>query len=644
MGYLNCRCFFFPSVPFLFLLLCFPSAATGDLKSDKQLLLAFVDAVHHGRKLNWNSNTSVCSSWIGVTCTADQTRVLALRLPGVGLFGPIPANTLGKLDALRVLSLRSNHLNGSLPSDIMSLPSLQYLYLQHNNLSGDIPASLSLSLVSFDLSYNSFTGEIPLGIQNLSQLSLLNLQNNSLSGPIPDLKLPRLKHMNMSYNHLNGSIPFSLQKFPNDSFLGNPQLCGPPLPQCSAVLPSPSPFSPFSPPLSPQPAFPQNHKKKSGKKISTGFIIAIVAGALALLLLLAMVLIICISRRKDGRSSGGSKEKGSNVEKPKEEYSSGVQMAEKNKLVYFEGCAYNFDLEDLLRASAEVLGKGSYGTAYKAALEDGTTVVVKRLKEVVVGKRDFEQQMEIMERAGQHPNLVPLRAYYYSKDEKLLVYDYVPTGNFSTLLHGNRGTEGTPLDWDSRVKIILGTAHGIAHIHSEGGPKFVHGNIKSSNVLLNHDLNPFVSDYGLSPLMNPPANLSRVVVGYRAPETIETRKITQKSDVYSFGVLLLEMLTGKAPLQGQGHDDVADLPRWVQSVVREEWTAEVFDVELLRYQNIEEQLVQMLQIAMSCVARTPEQRPRMEEVITMIGEIQQFGSKGRPSLEGEPEDSVVRTS
>jgi len=113
-----------------------------------------------------------------------------------------------------------------------------------------------------------------------------------------------------------------------------------------------------------------------------------------------------------------------------------VQEAEKNKLFFFEGCSYSFDLEDLLKASAEVLGKGSYGTTYRAALEDGTTVVVKRLREVLVGKKEFEQQMEVVGRIGRHPNVMPLRAYYYSKDEKLLVYDYISGGSLFSLLHG----------------------------------------------------------------------------------------------------------------------------------------------------------------------------------------------------------------
>uniref|UniRef100_M1BIT1 Nodulation receptor kinase n=1 Tax=Solanum tuberosum TaxID=4113 RepID=M1BIT1_SOLTU len=207
--------------------------------------------------------------------------------------------------------------------------------------------------------------------------------------------------------------------------------------------------------------------------------------------------------------------------------------------------------------------------------------------------------METIGTVDQHRNVVALRAYYFSKDEKLLVYDHVPAGSLSTRMHGNKDL-GRTLDWESRLRIAHGAASGIAHIHAVSGGKLIHGNIKSSNVLLTHDNNGCISD---------------------------------KSDVYSFGVLLLELLTGKAPVQPPGHDEVVDLPRWVQSVVREEWTAEVFDVELIKFQNIEDEMVQMLQIAMTCVANVPETRPDMSQVVQMIEDIQQIDSGNRPSSE-----------
>lgn len=195
------------------------------------------------------------------------------------------------------------------------------------------------------------------------------------------------------------------------------------------------------------------------------------------------------------------------------------------------------------------------------------------------------------------------------------------------------------LDWDTRVRIALGAARGIAHVHTQNGGKLVHGNIKASNIFLNSQQYGCVSDLGLATLMAPTPMPMMRAAGYRAPEVTDARKASQASDVYSFGVLILELLTGKSPIHSSGGDEVIHLVRWVNSVVREEWTAEVFDVELLRYPNIEEEMVEMLQIGMNCVVKMPEQRPKMAEVVRMLEGIREVNAVNRPSSETKSENS-----
>ncbi|XP_039036562.1 probable inactive receptor kinase At2g26730 [Hibiscus syriacus] len=325
--------------------------------------------------------------------------------------------------------------------------------------------------------------------------------------------------------------------------------------------------------------------------------------------MVGLLLVLCLRKQKRRPEKQQKRRRGPRLHIARK------RQEESNKLVFFESGVYGFQLEELLNASVEVLGKGSVGTSYKAMLEEEMTVVVKVLKDVAVSKREMEIQTEILGRVIKHERLVPLRAYYYSRDDKLLVYDFMAGGSLSARLHGSRRT--TPLEWNNRLKIAVSTGRGLSYLHVSN---FVHGNIKSSNILFGPDQEACISDYGLIPLFANPALPSRLR-GYLAPEVLEFRRVTFKSDVYSFGVLLLGLLTGKSPNHAPLGADGINLPRWVQATVREEWTAEVFDAELLRYDNIEEEMVQLLQIAMCCVSTLPNQ-----SVIRMIEDVTRQGT------------------
>ncbi|XP_042410716.1 probable inactive receptor kinase At1g48480 [Zingiber officinale] len=610
----------------------FGGAAPDDLASDRAALLAFRAAVFRDNH-RWNTSDPSPCAWDGVTCS--DNRVTELRLPGADLFGQIPHGTLGNLTALTAVSLRYNLLYGTLQQDFAALVNLRLLHLQNNRFSGEIPPPIFAlrQLVRLNLGGNLFHGVIPQDFNKLTNLYALLLDRNRLSGEIPDLRYPNLFLFNVSFNHLNGSIPSSLRGIPASSFIGN-SLCGGPLAACPGDN-----SNLVAPALSPLGYTHISNKSGGKKKLSAGEISGFSIGAaVGFLILLLLLTVLCFRARKEGEAKpkevrklqpeaemalrGRRDTPDKKTELPSVASSplpvSGGANGVGRKLVFTGKVQRIYDLQDLLRASAEVLGKGTSGTTYKAMLEMGMVVAVKRLRDVSLSEKEFRERMDAIG-AMDHPNLVALQAYYYSKDEKLLVYEVVPNGSLSSLLHGNKVSGREPLDWETRLEIALRSARGIEFIHLKGSG-FSHGNIKSSNIILTKTYDACVSDFGLSSLGSVPMPDQRSV-GYRAPEVTDVRKVSQKADVYSFGVLLMELLTAKSPTQTPHSDDSVDLPTWVQSVAAVNWRTEVFDVELLRDEKAEEAMMQLMQLAVDCAALVPNHRPSMSEVVARIEEI-----------------------
>ncbi|KAK4489635.1 hypothetical protein RD792_005447 [Penstemon davidsonii] len=304
------------------------------------------------------------------------------------------------------------------------------------------------------------------------------------------------------------------------------------------------------------------------------------------------------------------------------------------KLVFVSDSSPVFVFEDLLGASAKLLGHGTFGSTYSAAMDNGITVVVKELNLLSMSEVEFKRHMELVQDI-RHKNVVELRAYFYSKDEKLMLYDRVCTATWiyysyhliysitiqliiNLIDSGRTGENRENLVWETRKRIAVGAARCIAYIHTQRGAKLVHGNIKASNVFLDAQQYGCVSDFGLTNMI-PITFLN--TARYHAPEVNSSLNVSQASDVYNFGILLLELLTRKSSNQD------FDIVLWVNSVKRKEWTAKIFDVDLLKNPAIEDQMVKMLQIGIRCVARAPKKRPKMSAILKTIEEISNMNTK-----------------
>ncbi|CAA0816134.1 Probable LRR receptor-like serine/threonine-protein kinase [Striga hermonthica] len=292
------------------------------------------------------------------------------------------------------------------------------------------------------------------------------------------------------------------------------------------------------------------------------------------------------------------------------------------KLSFVRDNQQKFELQDLMRASAEVLGSGDFGASYKAVLVDGEALVVKRFKQMNnVAKEDFHEHMRRLARL-KNPNLLPLVAYLYRKEEKLLVFDYVNNGSLSAHLHGKHSSG---LSWASRLKIIKGVVKGLNYLHTELPALTIpHGHLKSSNVLIDSDFNPQLMDYTLAPVVNP-NQVHEILVAYRSPDYAKTGRVCKKTDVWCLGILILETLTGKfvAKYLSQGSGQYsAELAGWVNAIVGES-SAQVCDKEMEVSAEGRIQMERLLQIGIACCQEDLDKRLDLKEALKQIQEVQE---------------------
>ncbi|CAJ1950226.1 unnamed protein product [Sphenostylis stenocarpa] len=267
-----------------------------------------------------------------------------------------------------------------------------------------------------------------------------------------------------------------------------------------------------------------------------------------------------------------------------------------------------------------VIGEGGYGIVYRGLLPDGTKVAVKNLlNNKGQAEREFKVEVEAIGRV-RHKNLVRLLGYCVEGAYRMLVYEYVDNGNLEQWLHGDVGTV-SPVTWDIRMNIILGMAKGLAYLHEGLEPKVVHRDVKSSNILLDRQWNPKVSDFGLAKLLS--ADHSYVTTrvmgtfGYVAPEYACTGMLTEKSDVYSFGILIMEIITGRSPVDYSRPQGEVNLIEWLKSMVGNRKSEEVVDPKLAEKPS-PRALKRALLVALRCVDPDAAKRPKIGHVIHML--------------------------
>ncbi|KAF7050858.1 hypothetical protein CFC21_059160 [Triticum aestivum] len=542
--------------------------------------------------------------------------LLVLRLAGnTGITGSIPAE-LGGIEMLVTLDLAGLMLAGDIPVSLSKCQFLLELNLSGNKLQGVIPDTLNnlTYLRMLDLHKNQLDGGIPVSLAQLTNLDLLDLSENGLTGPIPSElgNLSKLTHFNVSFNRLSGIIPSApvLQNFGSTAFMGNPLLCGSPLNNLCGG--------------------------QKARRLSVAIIIVIVAAALILI----GICIVCAMNIRAYTRRSKEEQEGKEDEEVLVSESISVGSPGQNaiigKLVLFTKSLPSRyeDWEEGTKALVDkdcLVGGGSVGTVYKATFENGLSIAVKKLETLgsLTNQDEFEHEMGQLGNLN-HPNLVTFQGYYWSSSMQLILSEFVTKGSLYDHLHGNRrrafsrSSSGGELSWDRRFRVALGTARALAYLHHDCRPQVLHLNIKSSNIMIDEEYEAKLSDYGFKKLLpilgSFEVSRSYAAIGYIAPELASpSLRYSDKSDVFSFGVVLLEIVTGRKPVESPGAAIHVILRDYVREILEDGTKSDCFDQSLRGF--IEAELVQVLKLGLVCTSNTPSSRPSMAEVVQFLESV-----------------------
>ncbi|XP_024379057.1 receptor-like serine/threonine-protein kinase At1g78530 isoform X8 [Physcomitrium patens] len=535
-----------------------------------------------------------------------------------------------KFKWLQALNLSTNHLESEIPSHWGCSRSLKSLagpvtksrgivcvethahrlilfYVLAFKKGNHLYSLMIMMGICRDLSNNQLQGAIPSSLNQLTQLLTLNLSMNHLQGLLPQGGvLSSLSIASYQLNNLCG-LPITLACDTRRSIAEN----------TDTTINAASPVV-FAVSKSSGVQFVKN------KKLSIVVIVIVCVATLAISKLFLGGL--WYWRRTRQRNVCEIKLSGGKVVL--------FQMAGKPNL------STTVLMEKIEKLTAEdIIGTGGFGTVYRLVLDDQTALAVKKLIRGIDRDRGFERELEALADL-KHKNLVTLRGHYSAPNINILLYDLVGNGSLDTWLYEYEAAGLQPLDWDTRAKIGIGAARGLAYLHHDCVPRIIHRDVKSSNILLDADLEARVSDFGLAKLMDlDKTHVTTMVagtLGFLAPEYVATGLATEKVDIYSFGVVLLELVTGRHPCDNLFKDSGISLPQSVRNMIDEKNLAVVLD-GLLVGTCPDEEVAVFVDTALFCTSSLPSHRPSMAQVVKMLEGHQ----SSRPSIGN---DSIASSS